>query len=245
MKLVSEQRIDAPRRRVWEALNDPQALRESIPGCESLERVAEDRFTATVDVKVGPIGARFKGVLTLSDLDPPNGYTLHMQGSGIAGSVKGSARVRLREDAGRTFISYDVDAQVGGRLAQLGGPIVDASAKQIAGTFFKRFSDTVGGTGAADPVGATPAAYAAPGSGGGLPAPGAGRRMAWILTIPAALAGFVVGRVAGNHGLDWWGLASGLIVIAVAAAAFEYGRRSAAPTLDSAALRRIIERAKE
>src|SRR6266704_3344793 len=100
MNMTGEQRIAAPRQRVWEALNDPEILRASIPGCQSLEKEAVDRFTATVQVKVGPIGARFKGEVSLADLDPPNGYTLLLQGNGgISGSVKGSANVSLSEDA--------------------------------------------------------------------------------------------------------------------------------------------------
>lgn len=256
MNMTGEQRIAAPRQRVWEALNDPQILRASIPGCQSLEKAADDRFTATVEVKVGPIGARFKGAVSLADLDPPNGYTLLLQGNGgIAGSVKGSANVRLSEAAGSTLIFYEVDGQVGGRMAQLGGPIIDATAKQLAGKFFSRLGEIVGAAatptgpalakGAASPitpVGA-PATLAIP-----SPAPSGGLPMAWLLaTVVAALAGFLVGRGQGVSGSDWTGLAIGLLLIVVAGAAFEYGRRSAAPVvmLDSALLRRLIEGAKE
>ena len=93
MKLTAEQRIAAPRQRVWEALNDPEVLRASIPGCQSLEKVADDRFTAAVDVKVGPIGARFKGAVSLADLDPPNGYTLLCKGAAASPArCKGAAK---------------------------------------------------------------------------------------------------------------------------------------------------------
>jgi carbon monoxide dehydrogenase subunit G len=255
MKMTGEQRIAAPRQRVWEALNDPEILRASIPGCQSLEKVADDRFSATVEVKVGPIGARFKGAVSLADLNPPNGYTLILEGNGgIAGSAKGSAKVRLSEDAGNTLISYEVEAEVGGRMAQLGGPLIDATAKQLAGKFFGRFSELVGGAAkpaepsrakAAPPItlgrAAAPIAVPLRASSGGLP-------MAWILaTVVAALAGFLVGRGQGVTGSDWAGLAIGLSLIVVAGAAFEYGRRSAAPVvmLDSALLRRLIEGAKE
>ena len=133
MNMTGEQRIAAPRQRVWEALNDPEILRTSIPGCQSLEKQAHDRFTATLEVKVGPIGVRFKGAVLLADLDPPNGYTLILEGNGgIAGSVKGSAKVRLGEDSGGTVVFHEVEAEVGGRMAQLGGPIIDATAKQLA-----------------------------------------------------------------------------------------------------------------
>jgi carbon monoxide dehydrogenase subunit G len=253
MKMAAEQRIAAPRQRVWEALNDPEILRASIPGCQSLERDSNARFAATVEVKVGPIGARFKGMVSFADLDPPNGYRLIMEGSGgIAGTVKGSAKVRLSDDAGSTLISYEVEAQVAGRMAQLGGPIIDATAKQLAGKFFSRFGEILSGVSKpAEPSltkstsvpssATTVLAARSPAFSGGLP-------MAWILaSVVAALGGFLVGRSQGAGGSDWAGLAIGMMLIVVASAAFEYGRRSAAPVLmlDGALLRRLIEGAKE
>src|SRR5688572_28758157 len=110
MEMSGEQRIAAPRQRVWEALNDPEVLRQCIPGCQSLEKEGEDRFNAVAQVKIGPIGARFKGAVTLGDLDPSNGYTITGQGNGgIAGNASGSAKVRLSEDNGSTVVAYDVD----------------------------------------------------------------------------------------------------------------------------------------
>jgi hypothetical protein len=217
MKMASEQRISAPRRRVWEALNDPEILRASIPGCQSLDRETEYRFSATVEIKVGPIGTRFKGHVSLADLDPPNGYTLNLEANGgIAGSAKGSARVRLRDDGGATLVSYDVDAQVGGRMAQLGGPIVEATARQIAGKFFSRFGEIVGQDTPAETAGASSRK------------PSDGLPLGWILAIVVGtLGGFLIGRGAGQVGSDWAGLAVGLIVVVVAGVAFEYGRRSA------------------
>lgn len=251
MNMTGEQRIAAPRARVWEALNDPEILRASIPGCQSLEKVAHDRFTATVEVKVGPIGARFKGAVSLADLDPPYGYTLILDGNGgIAGSVKGSAKVRLNEQAGATLIPYEVQAQVGGRMAQLGGPIIDATAKQLAGKFFSRFGEIVG----AEAISVPPLApQAAPVAAPSMPtapavAPAGGVPVAWILaTVVAALVGFLIGRGQGAAGSDWAGLSIGLLLIVVAGAAFEYGRRAAAPVLvlDNALLRRLIANAKE
>ena len=257
MKLTAEQRITAPRQRVWEALNDPEVLRASIPGCQSLDKVADDRFTATMDVKVGPIGARFKGDVSLTDLDPPNGYTLLLQGSGgIAGSMKGTVKVRLSEASGGTLIFYDVEGEVGGRMAQLGGPIIDAAAKQLAGKFFSRFGEVVAG--ATAPGDKTPeiAGASAPAAGVASAPAKATRRapantvlpMAWILaTVVAALAGFLVGRGHGGVSSDWAGIAIGLLLIVIAGAAFEYGRRAAAPVvvLDNALLRRLLEGSKE
>jgi len=257
MKLTAEQRIAAPRQRVWEALNDPEVLRASIPGCQSLDKVADDRFTATVEVKVGPIGARFKGAVSLTELDAPNGYTLLLEGSGgIAGSVQGSAKVRLSEYPGGTLIAYEVEAQVGGRMAQLGGPIIDATSKQLAGKFFARFGEIVGGGSSAEPAreAETPVARSAPAAS---PRPFAantsGLPMAWILaTVVAALTGFLLGHgfLLGREGgsaSDWAGLSIGLLLIVIAGAAFEYGRRVAAPVvvLDTALLRRLIEGAKD
>ena len=249
MNMSGEQRIDAPRQRVWEALNDPNILRASIPGCLSLEKETDDRFAATVEVKVGPIGARFKGAVALANPDPPNGYTLILQGNaGITGSVKGNAKVRLREDAGSTLIAYDVDAEVSGRMAQLGGPIVDATAKQMAGKFFTRFGEIVGAPAAEPKRAAANGSLAASAAAGHSPAVARHLPMAWILaTVVAALAGFLLGRSQDSAVSDWAGLAIALMLIVVAGAAFEYGRRSAAPVikLDDALLKRLIERAKE
>jgi uncharacterized protein len=246
MKLTAEQRIAASRQRVWEALNDPEILRASIPGCQSLERESDTRFSAALEVKVGPIGARFKGTVSFADLNPPNGYTLVLEGNGgMAGSVKGRARVRLTEAGGGTLIAYDVDADVAGRLAQLGGPIIDATAKQLAGKFFSRFAEMVGaGEKPAQPPlvkGAAAKAAMPQALNAYLRAPSSGLPIAWVLaSIVAALAGFLVGRSRGVVDSEWAG-------IAVAGAAFEYGRRSAAPVLmlDPALLRRLIEGAKE
>jgi carbon monoxide dehydrogenase subunit G len=265
MNMAGEQRIAAPRQRVWQALNDPEILRASIPGCQSLEKTAEDRFTATVAVKLGPIGARFKGAVSLTDLNPPNGYTLILEGNGgIAGSVKGRATVRLSEAGGGTVISHEVEIEVGGRLAQLGGPIIDATGKQLAGRFFTRLGEIV--CGAAQPaetgeavareavageavtsVGATTAELGAVATFA-RPAPSGGFPIAWILaTVIAALVGFLIGRGQGTAASDWAGLAIGLLLIVVAGAAFEYGRRAAAPVvmLDRALLRRLLEGARE
>ena len=248
MRLAGEQRVAAPRQKVWEALNDPEILRQSIPGCQSLDKQADDRLAAVVEVRIGPIGARFKGAVTLSDLDPPNGYLITGQGNGgIAGNARGSARVRLSDDgAGGTLVSYDVDAEVGGRMAQLGGPIIEATAKQLAGRFFAQFGEIVGaGPVIAEPASAPDAVVAAAPVAA---APTGGSPMVWMLALAvAAFAGFFIGRSQGDAGSDWAGLAIGLLVIVVAGAAFEYGRRAASTTLvlDSALLRRLIEGAKE
>ncbi len=159
MDMTGERRIPAPRQTVWEALNDPEVLKASIPGCESLEKLADDQMKATAAVKVGPISARFSGKVLLSDIDPPNGYRISGEGQGgAAGFAKGGANVGLKDDGADTLLSYKVNAQVGGKLAQLGGRLIDASAKQMADAFFDRFSQQVqalssaGGAAAARPA---------------------------------------------------------------------------------------------
>ncbi|MEA2739698.1 MAG: uncharacterized protein QOH05_3005, partial [Acetobacteraceae bacterium] len=144
MDMTGERRIPAPRQIVWEALNNTDVLRQSIPGCESLERLEGDQMKATAAVKVGPISARFSGKVQLSDIDPPNGYRISGEGQGgVAGFAKGGANVALADDGADTLLTYQVNAQVGGKLAQLGGRLIDATAKQMADAFFDRFSKQV------------------------------------------------------------------------------------------------------
>lgn len=145
--MTGEQKIAVPRWRTWEALNDPDVLKQCLPGCESIERESAERMTATLAIKVGPIGARFASAITLSEVDPPNACTLTVEGQGgVAGFVSGSARVCLTDEGGATLLSYEVAAKIGGRLAQLGGPIIDATAKRLANSFFKRFCERVAAT---------------------------------------------------------------------------------------------------
>ena len=144
MDMTGERRIPAPRQTVWEALNNPEVLKASIPGCESLEKLADDQMKATAAIKVGPISARFNGKVQLTDIDPPNSYRISGEGQGgVAGFAKGGANVALAEDGADTLLSYKVNAQVGGKLAQLGGRLIDATAKQMADAFFDRFSKQV------------------------------------------------------------------------------------------------------
>lgn len=146
MDMTGERRIPAPRQTVWEALNDPEVLRASIPGCQTLEKLSDDQMQATAAVKVGPISARFSGKVQLSDINPPESYTISGEGQGgVAGFAKGGAKVLLTEEGAATLLSYQVNAQVGGKLAQLGGRLIDATAKQMADAFFDRFSQQVEG----------------------------------------------------------------------------------------------------
>ncbi len=144
MDMTGERRIPAPRQTVWEALNNPEVLKASIPGCESLEKLDDDQMKATAAVKVGPISARFNGKVQLTDINPPTSYRISGEGQGgVAGFAKGGANVTLADDGPDTLLSYQVNAQVGGKLAQLGGRLIDATAKQMADAFFDRFSKQV------------------------------------------------------------------------------------------------------
>jgi uncharacterized protein len=146
MKITGETLIAAPQEAVWRALNDPEILRQSIPGCESLEQTADNAFKATVSSRIGPIAARFAGNVRLSDLDPPNSYTLTGEGTGgAAGAAKGVAKVRLEPAPGGTRLLYDVDAQISGKLAQIGSRVLDAAAKMLAGQFFDRLAQAASG----------------------------------------------------------------------------------------------------
>jgi len=171
MQMNGEYRISAPRQAVWDALNDPEILKQCIPGCEELTRTEEGGFEAKVTVKVGPVRAKFGGKVELSDIDPPNGYTISGQGTGgAAGFAKGGANVALAEDGGDTVLTYTVDASVGGKLAQIGSRLIDATAKKMADDFFSKFAELVGGGAPADAVAETIPAETAPATGaGGLP----------------------------------------------------------------------------
>ena len=182
MEMTGERRIPAPRQQVWEALNDPEALCASIPGCESVERVAEDQFQARVAVKIGPMSAKFGGKVKLENLNPPASYTITGEGSGGAmGFAKGGADVWLEEiGPAETLLRYQVKAQVGGKMAQLGARLIDSTAKQMADQFFDRFSrrfapEPVAQPAAAEAVeaGATAGAAAMPQAPAGVtPVPG-------------------------------------------------------------------------
>lgn len=146
MDMTGEFRIPAPRNKVWEALNNPDILKQSIPGCEEVEKLSDTELAAKVTAKVGPVKARFGGKVTLSDLDPPNGYKITGEGSGgAAGFAKGGATVRLVDDGDGTRLSYKVEAHVGGKLAQIGSRLIDATARKMADDFFARFAAAVSG----------------------------------------------------------------------------------------------------
>jgi carbon monoxide dehydrogenase subunit G len=147
MDMVGEARLDASRSVVWDALNNPEVLKKSIPGCEDLQKLSETSYSAVVVSKVGPIKARFLGNVTLSDIIAPSSYTLVGEGQGgMAGFAKAEIQVELEElDQSLTLLRYTVKANVGGKLAQLGSRLIDATARKNADDFFESFSRAVGG----------------------------------------------------------------------------------------------------
>ncbi|MBO6826131.1 MAG: carbon monoxide dehydrogenase subunit G [Sneathiella sp.] len=152
MEMQGEELINAPREKVWEALNDPEILKQAIPGCEEVIKDGDTAFSAKVKVKVGPVKATFNGAVTLSNIDAPNGYTITGEGKGgAAGFGKGGADVSLEEAPnGATLLKYDVNASVGGKMAQIGSRLIDSTAKKLAGEFFAKFNELVSDSAAAE-----------------------------------------------------------------------------------------------
>ncbi len=145
MDMNGTQRIEATREAVYAGLNDVDVLRQCIPGCDMIEKTSDTEMNAKVTLRVGPVKASFTGNITLSDLDPPNGYTISGEGSGgMAGFAKGSANVMLLADGDATILNYTVKADIGGKIAQLGSRLIDGTAKKLAGEFFEKFSTVVG-----------------------------------------------------------------------------------------------------
>jgi carbon monoxide dehydrogenase subunit G len=142
MEMKGEQRVPAAQQAVWDALNDPQMLKACVPGCESIEPAGENAYQVLMVARVGPVSAKFKGRLTLSDIHAPQSYAIAFEGQGgAAGFAKGGARVSLSPGETGTVLSYDVKASVGGKLAQIGSRLVDAAAKKIADDFFRNFNE--------------------------------------------------------------------------------------------------------
>jgi carbon monoxide dehydrogenase subunit G len=203
MELTGEQILPLPRERVWAALNDPEILKASVPGCESFERVDDNQFQMVMAATVGPIKARFKGKMMLTDLQPPQSYSMTFEGSGgAAGFGKGGAHVDLLADSGGTRLVYRSHAQVGGRLAQVGARLIDGVARKMAEDFFGRFTEAVvgpqaqtasgDGAMAADDATAGPASHAAPGRAQHSPAQKSGgvnsKTLTWALGLVVVVA---------------------------------------------------------
>jgi len=188
MELNGEYRIPAPREAVWKALNDADVLKQCIPGCESVEKTSDTEFNAKVRAKIGPVSAGFTGKVTLSDLDPPNGYKISGEGQGgVAGFAKGGADVRLKPDesGAGTILTYAVQANVGGKIAQIGSRLVEGTARSMADQFFGKLAEIVVQQSGGAPAAAAPAAAA-------TPAPGAAQAglspRVWVTLLIAIVA---------------------------------------------------------
>ncbi|MEB2317729.1 MAG: carbon monoxide dehydrogenase subunit G [Pseudomonadota bacterium] len=212
MKLEGQKTIPAPIERTWAALNDPEMLRASIAGCESLEQTAEDEYAAAMKVRIGPVNARFKGKLKLSDIVAPSSYRIAFEGQGgAAGFGKGNADVRLEPaEGGATLLSYVAEAQVGGKIAQIGSRLVDAAAAKIAEDFFTAFearlaADTAAAVDAVDAVDAAEGADAS--------AAGEAQRPPTAVRTDAAPAG--TGSNPGSGKVLWWVIAAAVIAVLV------------------------------
>ena len=142
MEMTGEQLVPLPQQATWEALNDTQILKECVPGCDTLEKISDNQYQLTMTSRIGPVSARFKGVMTLQDVDAPNGYTMVFEGQGgVAGFAKGQATVTLEPEGEATRLSYAVKAMVGGKIAQLGARLIDGVARKLADQFFKCFNE--------------------------------------------------------------------------------------------------------
>jgi uncharacterized protein len=187
MEMSGSYRITAPREKVWAALNDPEILKQCIPGCEEIEKHSDTELTAKVVAKVGPVKAKFAGKVTLSDIDPPNGYTITGEGSGgAAGFGKGGAAVKLGPDGeDATLLEYTAHAQVGGKLAQIGSRLIDGTARKMADDFFAKFTQVVGQPqDGADSEIEAPARQEAPAPGGQFAAQPAAAAMGFSPAAP-------------------------------------------------------------
>ncbi|HTU62176.1 MAG TPA: carbon monoxide dehydrogenase subunit G, partial [Polyangiales bacterium] len=195
MQMSGQETIAASRQRVWDTLYDPEVLKRCIPGCQSLTQETEDRLRVIAEIKIGPIGARFNAVVTRSDVDAPRACAMRIEGQGgTVGFVKSGAKLRLSDAAnGGTVLAYEVDAEVGGRLAQLGGPILDATAKQLSAKFFRQLGAAIGAppvAAATTTTGALPATASAPATAARSPSP-------WWTALAVCIAA-LVGYLLGN-----------------------------------------------
>ena len=143
MKLSGSYQINLEKQKVWEALNNPEILKQSIPGCEEFKKNSNTEFTATATNKIGPFNASFTGEIEIKNVDAPNSYTIEGSGNSPVGFATGSAKVKLENSNGGTKLIYEVDANVGGKIAQVGSRLIDMTAKKMADIFFGKFSDLV------------------------------------------------------------------------------------------------------
>jgi carbon monoxide dehydrogenase subunit G len=143
MKLSGSYQINLPKEKVWEALNDPEILKQAIPGCEEFTKNSDTEFTAKATNKIGPFNASFTGDVELKDLNPPNSYKISGSGNSPVGFASGEASVKLEDENGGTKLIYEVEANVGGKIAQVGARLIDMTAKKMADIFFGKFSELI------------------------------------------------------------------------------------------------------
>ena len=147
MEMTGEQLIALPQAATWDALNNTEVLMDCIPGCDSIDKQSDNEYLLTMTAKVGPVSAKFKGKMTLSEINPPDSYTLHFEGQGgVAGFAKGEANVRLTPEGESTKLAYSVKASIGGKLAQVGARLIDGVAKKMAEQFFTAFNKRASGS---------------------------------------------------------------------------------------------------
>jgi len=224
-EMAGEFVLPASREEVWKALNDPDVLAACVQGCQRMERVDTNSFAAEVKMKIGPVASVFNGTVDLLDLDPPNSYRIHGQGDGgAAGFAKGGARVSLSEAADGTLLRYDVNADIGGKLAQLGGRLIDGVAKRQADKFFAKFAEHFGPQGLIAPTQSSLEQPVVASSKPAQPAQVQTRApIGWFFALAIAiLAGFLLGRSDANTS---WLIAVIALAISCAWAGFAAGRR--------------------
>jgi uncharacterized protein len=194
MDMTGEYRISASREEVWDALNNPEILKACIAGCQQLDMTSDTEFTARVKTKVGPVSATFSGKVQLSDIDAPNGYTISGEGTGgVAGFAKGGATVKLVEDGDATVLSYEANATVGGKLAQIGSRLIDSTARKMADDFFGKFAEAVGGAAEEEaPEAAAPAAAEAAPATAPTPTPASSGGISPAVWIGGLIAAVVI-----------------------------------------------------
>ena len=189
MAIQGEYTIDAPREAVWQALNDPVVLQACIPGCESMTKNSESEIDAKINAQIGPIRSSFATHITLSDIDPPSGYTLNAEGKGVAGFGRGTAKVSLAESGGRTVLTYDAQITIGGKLAQVGSRLVESATRSYSDQFFEAFARQFASAEGAEPDAATDTATAAGDAtvNGSLGSGGTRSGRWWLLAAGATL----------------------------------------------------------
>lgn len=210
MELQGHITLSAPSRTVWQALNDPDILRRCIPGCEEVKQISPEEMHARVLLRMGPVRARFAGKVTISDVRPLAGYTLHFEGSGgSAGFARGSSVITLKDAGAATELAYTADASVAGKLGQIGGRLIDASARQLADQFFANFQREVAADTQALPHAQSSAAAESPGQAALVPVPAPVLRSepaqaSWLAAEAPRMLWFFAGVVATGVGV-WMG----------------------------------------